>query len=162
MTCHMLRSALIAGPQGKWILCARTSSESLGDFAWVWRLVRGIIKGSNHRQNELCALFSQTNQWADFERDVQETEECLCESAGSVPGVWWWCLFFFCLFFGNDWYQRKPGDVALTFGKVILEIVRFACARRRRTLSPLTPLGPGTPDSPLNPWSSAIKSLAQS
>lgn len=70
--------------------------------------------------------------------------------------------FFFFFFLGNDRYQRKPGDVALTFGKVTLEIVRFACARRRRTWSPLTPLGPGTPASPLNPCSSAIKSSAQS
>lgn len=50
-------------------------AQSLADFsAGVAPLVRGIIKGANHIQtDELCALFSQTNKWDDFERDVQET-----------------------------------------------------------------------------------------
>lgn len=82
----------------------------------------------------------------------------LAESAESDDDT---SVFFFG-FFLNDWYRRKPGDVALTFGKVISEMVRFACARRRLTLSPLTPLGPGTPASPLKPWSRAIKWLTQS
>lgn len=89
--------ALIAGPAAK-VNLAR--ADELGKprrlCVGVAALVRGIIKGANHRQtDELCALSSQTNKGAVFERSVQETEECLRESAGNASESDDEAFFFF-------------------------------------------------------------------
>lgn len=65
-------------PEGKWLLCAKYLGNSYMLMycpcacTWMWYqhmcTTAGIIKGSNYRQtNELCILFSQTNEWADFD-----------------------------------------------------------------------------------------------
>lgn len=163
MTCHMLCSALIAGPRGKWIWCVRKSSESLRDFAWVWRCSceessKGVIIGKMNSVPCFLRQVSGLTLNGTYRRQRNVCARVLATTPEFDDTGFFFCC---CLFFwGDGWYRRKPGDVALLFGKVILKIVCFACAHRRRTLSPFTPLGPGTPASPLNPWSGAIKSLA--
>lgn len=144
------------------LVCA----EGLGDFAWVWRRSceessKGVIIGKMNSVPCFLRQVSGLTLNGTYRRGRNVCARLLAATPEFDDTVFLLLLLLF-IFWGDDWYRRKPSDVALTFGKVILKIVRFACARGRRTLSPFTPLGPGTPASPLNPWSGAIKLLAPS
>lgn len=147
-------------PTGKWILCAEQPRKVWVTLCmhvcvrnhacvWVWctdvSATGGIIKGSNYRQtNELRALFSQTNKWADF-NGTQRRQRNVWRAQAASSGGWW--------------YLFQMIDISVEAGKLwsSLEIsslnhviyVQYG----RRTLSPLIPLGPGAPTSPRNPLS---------
>lgn len=123
--------ALIAGPQGKWILCTRTSSESLGDFAWVWRR-------SCEESSKVAIIVRQMNSVPCFLRQISgltlsktyRRRRNVCVKVLATPRS----LMMRPLFFLNSRYWRKPDVVALTFGKLRSQgtyLVAFYSVRSR-------------------------------
>lgn len=127
---------------------------------WVWYkhvcTTGRIIKGTNYRQtNELCTLFSQTNEWADFDGTQRRLR-----NVWRVQAVAWETDDTFLKWF----ISAQLNNITLMFGYIIFELFLitwtvFCIQYRGHTLSPLFPLGPDTPASPLKPLSIWDKSF---
>lgn len=165
MRWRVLKCVLFVGPKGKWNLWVKYQGNSCVRICvwvhpcaciWVWYkhvcTTGTIIKVSNYRQtSELCILFSQTNEWADFDGTQRRVG-----NVWRVQTVAWET---------NDtslkWFiSVQLNDIILKVN-ILFELFVIQSEQRvlhtaqegwgGHTLLPFIPLAPGVPASPFKP-----------